>query len=327
MTRTSWNLLRALLCAWVLGLLSGTASAQIAYGVNGAGTLFAFDVNAPAAVVNIGPVGFVPEGIDFRPGTADLYAIDIGPNTTQLYTLSTSTGAATAVGAGFPSTGANYNLLGSQTFGFDFNPKTLQGDNSMRIRLVATNNSNLRLNSSTGLIANVDTNLVFGNGSSPFVDAAAYINNIPQAAGPTAVTALYDMDSRNDELLLQNPPNNGVVTSVGAFGVTVDANRNIGFDVYTTPGDADATIGGDQGYAVLTRPDAPINGPLGAYLLYKVNLGTGQITNGALVGSPQAPWDFLGGFAVAPVAVPEPATWSLLLVAGGLVALRLRRRG
>jgi hypothetical protein len=294
------------------------AHGQIAYGVNSAMNLFSFNVNTPANVTTHGPVGFLPEGIDFRPGTGTLYAIDIGPNTSQLYTLNITNGSATPVGAGFTSTGVvnnvNYNLTGNQTFGFDFNPKTLQADNSMRIRLVATNNSNLRLNSSTGAVAAVDGNLAFGNGNSPFVDAAAYINNVPESAG---TTALYDMDSRNDELLLQSPPNNGTVASVGAFGVGIDAERNIGFDVYTTPGNTDPTTAGDAGYAVFRRTATAG----GAYLIYNVNLATGATTGGALVGPPATPFNFDGGFAINPV--PEP-TAALMAALAGVALLRRR---
>jgi hypothetical protein len=295
-----------------------SVSGQTGYGVNSAGTLFRFDTNNPSVVTELGPVGFVPEGIDFRPGTSTLYAIDIGPNTTQLFTLNTNNGSPTAVGAAFPSSGANYNLTANQTFGFDFNPKTLQADNSMRIRLVSTANANIRLNSSTGQIAVVDTNLAFANGNAPFVDGAAYINNIPQMGG---TTALYDMDSRNNALLLQAPPNNGTVAIVGQFGVAINNTLpGIGFDIYTDPADVDPGIGGDFGFAVLKRPDAPIGGPLGAYLLYDVNLGTGEITNGALVGPAATPYDFDGGFAV----IPEPT--GLGAIAMFAVLMLSRRR-
>ena len=130
--------------------------AQIGYGVNAAGNLFRFDTDVPAVVTPIGPVGFLPEGIDFRPGTTTLYAIDIGPNTTQLYSIDISSGAATPIGAGFNSSGSvngvNYNLTTNQTYGFDVNPKTLQADSSIRIRLVGTSGVNLRLHSATGQI-------------------------------------------------------------------------------------------------------------------------------------------------------------------------------
>lgn len=321
-----WGIFAAVVA--LASCICSSGLAQIGYGVNAVGNLFSFDTNNPSVVTTIGPVGFVPKGIDFRPGTATLYAINVGANTTQLYTIDINTGAATPVGAGFNSSGSvsgsSYVLTANQTYGFDFNPKTLQADNSMWIRLVGTSGVNLRLNSSTGDIAAVDTGLLMSpSGNSPFVDAAAYINNIPENGG---TTSLYDMDSRNDKLFLQNPPNAGTLTEVGAFGVTIDANANIGFDIYTTPGDADLTIGGDTAFAVLTRPDAPIGGPLGAYLLYHVNLATGQITNGALVGPAASPFDFAGGFAVLPVEIPEPASVTLATLLVAIACGAFRRR-
>jgi hypothetical protein len=108
---------------------------------------------------------------------------------------------------------------------------------------------------------------------------------------------------------------------VGPFGAGINnAVRNIGFDVYTDPSSVDTTIGGDHAFAVLKRPDAPIGGPLGAYLLYDVNLATGGISNGARVGPAAAPFDFEGGFAVNPI--PEPT--SLLML--GLGCLFIGRR-
>ncbi len=302
-------------------LASSAAQAQTAYGVNANGSLFKFDLASPQNVTTIGNVGFVPEGLDFRPSSQTLYALNVGPNTTQLYTVNLATAAPTAVGAGFNSTGTNYNLVANQTFGFDFNPTTLQVDNSMRIRLVSTSGTNIRLHSATGQIAAVDTSLAFANGNSPFVDGAAYINNIATIGG---TTALYDMDSRNNALLLQSPPNAGTVNTVGPFGATIDNTQSgIGFDIYTTPGNTDPTIAGDAAYAVLQRPDAPVGGPLGSYLLYSVNLATGTITNGALVGPAATPADFTGGFAILPI-VPEPVTMGAF-VAASLAGLRRRR--
>lgn len=302
------------------------ANAQIGYGVNGAGQLFRFDVNGspPAYVTNIGaPLPFVPEGIDFRPSSSTLYAIDVGANTVQLYTIDINTGAPTAVGAGFNSTGPGYDLTTSSNFGFDFNPKTLQGDGSMRIRLVNTSNQNLRLNSSTGLVANVDMPLVIPPAQSPFVDAVAYINN--KAEVPGGATTLFDMDSRNDSLYTQSPPNDGTLNLVGAFGVGVDAITRIHFDIFTDPASVDPTIGGDFGYAVLKRPDTPpAPGLTGSYLLYNVNLATGQTLMGRLVGDAiTTPANFDGGFAVLPI--PEP-TSAMLFVVGAILATMIRRK-
>jgi len=308
-------------------LLAGVCHAQTGFGVDGNGNLFSFDITAPGSIpiTAIGNVGFVPEGIDFRPGTNTLYAIEIGATTTQLYTIDIATAAATPVGAGFNTVdgGLGYNLGGNQRFGFDFNPATLQGDNSMRIRLVGQNGDNLRLNSSTGQITAVDLDLLIPPSSAPFVDAAAYLNNVPNQA--TIATTLYVMDSRSDSLYIQNPPNNGTLNLVGSFfGIGgEDASEGIGFDIYTVPGDSDPSTVGDSAYAVLKRP----NTQNGAYLLYQVNLATGGISNGKLVGPNGSPSDFTGGFAIAPLPIPEPAT-TALVVLGMLAtsALRPRRR-
>ncbi|MBA4104687.1 MAG: hypothetical protein C0485_02935 [Pirellula sp.] len=312
---TSW-MVRALLCGGALLLLChAPASAQTGYGVDANFTLFSFNVTAPATSTTIGNGGFLPEAIDFRPGTNQLYAIDVGATTTQLYTINITNGAATPVGAGFATVGVDYNLAGNQSFGFDFNPKTLQADNSMRIRLISTNGENLRLNSSTGLVAAVDVDLAIEPGSNaPFTDAAAYINNVPEVGG---TTILYDMDIRNNSLYTQSPPNNGTMNLVGSFGVTISVQRGIGFDVYTDPLSVDATIGGDSAYAVLKRADTAG----GAYLIYDVNLATGGITGGALVDGGR---NFDGGFAIAP-GVPEPSTLALAAMAAVLGAVRQRR--
>jgi hypothetical protein len=299
-------------------LLAGVCHGQTGYGVDGNGALFSFEITAPGSIpiTSIGNVGFVPEGIDFRPGTNTLYAIDIGATTTQLYTINIANGAATPVGAGFNTVdvAAGYNLGGSQRFGFDFNPSTLQPDNSMRIRLVGQNGDNLRLHSATGAIAVVDVDLLIPPSSSPFVDGAAYLNNVPNQA--TIATTLYDMDSRSDSLFTQNPPNNGTLNLVGIFGAGINADEGIGFDIYTLPSDADPSTVGDSAYAVLMRD--------GPYMLYQVNLATGAITNGKLVGPVGSPSDFTGGFAIAP-GIPEPAS-AVLLALGAAACLQLRRR-
>jgi hypothetical protein len=283
------------------------ATAQVTgYGVNSFGQLFKFDINAPGLIpfTIIGaPLPFVPEGIDFRPGTTSLYAIDVGPNTSQLYTIDINTGVPTAVGSSFTSSGTspgNYNLTNATSFGFDFNPKTQQGDNSMRIRLVSNTGTNLRLNSSTGQIAAVDPTIAYIPAVALSVDAVAYINNIPAASG---VTGLYDIDYANDQLAKQDPAT-GVLTAVGALGVTVDVLQGVSFDIYTDPTSVDDTVGGDTGYAVAKR--TATSG--GAYLLYNVDLTNGFLTNGKTIGVSLVA-DFTGGFAV----VPEPGS---MLLAG-----------
>lgn len=318
---------RVLFCGALTFLLAAFSStavhAQTAYGIDDVGLLFRFDVNNPSSVTEIGNVGFVPRGIDFRPSSNILYGLTVGPTTSQLYTIDINTAVPTAVGAGFATTTGNYDLSGATTtIGFDFNPTTLQVDNSMRIRLISSTGANLRLNSSTGLVAAADGALTVSPANIPQdADGAAYINNIATAGG---TTALYDMDSLTNSLYIQNPPNNGVLTSVGAFGVTIDDSLpGIGFDIFTDPNNADPGIGGDSAFAVLQRRLAPIGNP-GAYLLYDVNLATGAITNGAIVGSSNNPYSFEGGFAVQPV--PEPTSAALIGLGIAFYSLRRRRR-
>ena len=294
-------------------------AALTAYGVTGNGNLFSFDPDSPADATTIGNMGIVPDAIDFRPlapGESDpiLYAIDVGPVVTQLYTVNRTNAAVTSVGPGFPSADAGYNLLDS-TIGFDFNPRTLQADNSLRIRLVTSNGANLRINSDTGLIAAVDVMLAFvGGAGAPLVDAVAYINNNVATGAAGGTTILHDLDYGIDAVYTQNPPNNGTLNSVGPFGVTIDGNPNMAFDIHTDPFSNDDTIGGDRGLAVYRRD--------GPYLLYDVDLATGATTGGRLVGGGI---DFTGGFAIAPDPVPEPGALAMGFV-GLTVVFRRRRR-
>jgi hypothetical protein len=316
----------------VLALFAAVVSAEVfaqsnivAYGVTGNGSLFRFDPDMPAVVTPIGALGIVPEAIDFRPTGIDgdpnrpLYAIDIGPVTTQLYTVNTSTAAITPVGAGFPTTVAGaegYDLSGNQRYGFDFNPTTLAGDGSIRIRLISTNGENLRLNSDTGAVAAIDTDLLYVGGSAPFADASAYINSSKARIPADGTTILFAMDSRSDQTSIQNPANAGTLNPVGDFGVTVNGTAPIAFDIWTTPGNVDLTIGGDRGLAAFARSDVP-------WMLYEVNLATGATTGGRLVGGGL---DFTGGLALT-YAVPEPATLAMGLLAAVLSAAFRRLRG
>ena len=77
-------------------MLGGSSQAQTGWGVDGNGNLFSFDTTLPGSIpiTSHGNLGFVPEGIDFRPGTSTLYAIEVGATTTQLYTVNTSTACA-----------------------------------------------------------------------------------------------------------------------------------------------------------------------------------------------------------------------------------------
>jgi hypothetical protein len=222
--------------------------------------------------------------IDFRPATGLLFALGSG---SHLYTINTATGAATAVG----SPGA-FTLVGT-AFGFDFNPTV------DRIRVTSDAGQNIRLNPNDGTLAATDVSL---NPANPRVVGSAYSNNFDGAL----TTTLYGLDSSSDTLVIQNPPNGGVLSTVGSLGF--NTSDLVGFDISGATGIA---------YAALT----PVTG--GSSQLFTINQATGAAT---LVGTIGTGVTITGLAApIGSAAVPEPAT--LLLVAAGALALRRRRLG
>src|SRR4029079_6264434 len=91
---------------------------------------------------------------------------------------------------------------------------------------------------------------------------AAYTNTF---AGATSTT-LYVLDSNLDILAIQNPPNNGTLTTVGALGV--DTSAEVGFDIAPRSGTAlvSLTVGGSaQLYTInLATGAASLIGPIGS---------------------------------------------------------------
>jgi hypothetical protein len=232
--------------------------AQTAYGVTTTGQLVRFDVTSPGVISsNVTITGLVAgdtiAGIDFRPATGQLYGLG---SQSRLYVINTTTGAATQVGVD----GAF--ALNGLAFGFDFNPSV------DRIRVVSDTEQNLRLNPDTGALTSTDTPLAYSAGDpnvgvNPAVAGSAYTNNVAGAS----VTTLYGIDTTQDVLVIQNPPNTGGLTTVGALGV--NASAVLGFDIVTAGGV-------DVAYAAM---QVGVGVPSG---LYRINLATGAAT---LVGN------------------------------------------
>ncbi|TDH18420.1 DUF4394 domain-containing protein [Segetibacter sp. 3557_3] len=217
-------------------------SAPVAYAIDNANNLQIFNFLSSTAPVSKPITGLQSGenilGVDMRPATGQLFALG---STSRLYTLNTSTGAATVVG-----TAPFAPQLAGTTFGFDFNPTV------DRIRLVSNTGQNLRLNPVDGTTSAIDGGL---NPGMPAVSGAAYTNNF---AGATT-TVLFDIDATTDKLYTQAPPNNGTLVEVGNLGAEITAEN--GFDIGGTSGKA---------YALLTVA--------GSTRLYSVNLTSGAAT-------------------------------------------------
>ena len=242
---------------------------KLVYGLTTNGNLISFDSDLPTVVrsqvaVTGVAAGQVLAGLDTRPATGELYAIGYNSTTgeARLYTIAPSTGVATAIGMAAVNLGANLGKIS-----FDFNPTV------DRIRVTASNNANFRLHPVTGAIAATDGALAFAVGDvnvgkNPSIGSGAYTNSY---IGATATT-LYNYDDSLNILTTQNPPNNGVLNTVGTTGLILNlADQTADLDIFFN----EAT---NSNVALLC-----IN-PLTQVFdqLYKVDLGTGATS---LVGS------------------------------------------
>ncbi len=247
--------------ATAIGL--GTSNQLIRFSASAPGS-----VQPPTSITGL-VAGETLIGIDVRPSNGLLYSLSDGG---RLYTVDPVSGAATLVST------LNVALSGTR-FGLDFNPVP------DRLRVVSDTGQNLRIN--------VDTGEAISDGAinpaGPQLSAAAYINSLDGATS----TALFVIDPVSAQLLLQNPPNNGVVSPIGPLGVSPDGLA--GFDVLSANGR-------DSAVAALR-----VGGVAG---LYAIDLGSGSAQLiGAIGGNPN-----LLGLALSmqtlsglPPAVPRPA--------------------
>lgn len=273
-----------------------SASAQTVYALTVQGALISFDASSPGAINFIGAISGAGgtaanyAGIDFRPRTSELYLVERGI-ADSIYTLNTSNAAAT-----FKS---NFSTaLSGSAFGVDFNPVP------DRLRTTSDIGQNLRTNVDTGLVT-TDTSLAFAPGdpnfgNAPFIVGSAYTNSLFGSLNGTGTTTLYNLDARHDILVIQNPPNNGALITVGAVGF--DFHDETGFDIYFNGSTNTA-------FASLTAFGGASTD------FYTIDLATGA---GTLIGT------IGGGVAIRDIAViPAPGAAAAFALAA---AAGLRRR-
>ena len=247
------------------------------FAVTAANNLISFNAATPGTIASTVAItglqqGETITGIDFRPRNNQLYAVG---STSRVYTINTTSGAATAIG-----TAAFTPALNGNAFGVDFNPVP------DRIRLVSDGEQNLRLHPDTGAVAGTDTALAYNTGdanasANPNIVGAAYTNNF----NAPATTTLYGIDSNLDILVRQgsvggapDSPNNGRLNTIGPLGV--NTTDQVGFDIQAP---------NDVAYASLTTQGATSSS------IYAINVNTGAAQ---LIGA-------IGGNAIVrDIAIP-----------------------
>jgi hypothetical protein len=192
-------------------------------------------------------------GIDVRPADNQLYGVSADGN---IYRIMIATAAATWVSK------LSVEFDASQGAVVDFNPV------ADRLRLIGMGGKlNYRVNVDNGQ-AVVDKPLNYSDkdankGKAPMVTAGAYINSVVGAKE----TQLFDIDSMIGAYAIQDPPNDGIPTTIGLTGMGSKWVEAI--DIFT-----DAQ-GNYTGYAVSGN------------VLHKLDVGKGTITAvGPVASSP-----------------------------------------
>lgn len=281
------GLMALVLAAGLLFGATSNAAAQSSsasgttYALNTSGELLGFDLSTPSQIDSRVAVSGLDQGeslvgIDFRPATGDLYGV--GSNS-QLYTIDPASGVATLVA---PLSVA----LEGTVFGVDFNPS------ADALRIVSDFSQNLRVNIETGETT-VDGTLAYAAddpnaGVNPIVVDGAYANNLPDVEN----TALYDFDLATGNYVQQDPPNDGVLNTIGPLSSGFTGLT--GFDI--------TSLGGsDQGFAAIqTVQDQPS-------VLYSVDVMTGALGEIGTIGQ---------GEYVSDLAIPTTGTDDLPTTGG-----------
>ncbi|MCI0466568.1 MAG: DUF4394 domain-containing protein [Beijerinckiaceae bacterium] len=220
-------------------------------------------------------------GIDFRVQDGLLYGVGNGGG---IYTIDQSAKAAFVDKLSVP--------LSGNSFGVDFNPA------ANALRIVSDTGQNLRHPFSVPVprTTNVDAMLTYTQPpvdptlprpapvTAPGIASAAYTNNDFEADPARAQTAttLFDIDTNLDQVVIQSPPNNGILVAAGKLGV--DASSVAGFDIYSRLNSKSLTSQ-NFAFAVLQVNAKPV--------FYQISLTTGAATP---IGSFNVP--------VADIAVP-----------------------
>ncbi|HXG29849.1 MAG TPA: DUF4394 domain-containing protein [Nevskiales bacterium] len=258
------------------------------FGLTASNRLVSFDPSAPtvfrSGVALSGVTGDIV-GMDFRPANGLLYLLANDGGTGRLYTVNTSSGAATLVSTlaapamGDMSCPSGYTGLQGGAFGVDFNPVP------DRLRVVSNTGQNLRINVDNGVTCN-DGAI---NPASSSVLASAYTNSFG-GAGVSGSTTLYavDLASNPDRIVIQNPPNAGTVGDTSpATSLGVNAT-DASFDIDAVDGTALVAVT-VNGTAALLRANLRAGSPSFGNVTVLGTIGGGEPLRGLAIPPPAAP--------------------------------------
>lgn len=178
-----------------------TANADDLLALSADGTLLHIDTKTLAVASDVKLSGASNlRGIDVRPAGGAVYGLD---DAGQLYTIDAKSGEASKAAK------LSQALPGKGSAVVDFNPV------ADRLRLLAADGTSLRVNVESGEVV-VDGKVAYAKdgpyaGKTAKVVAGAYTN----AYAGTEKTALYTVDLASGNLMLQNPPNDGIQQVVG----------------------------------------------------------------------------------------------------------------
>jgi hypothetical protein len=232
-----------------------------AYGITGDGTLMAtFTTDKPGTLDWVQFVSGLSGdtkllGIDFRVQNGLTYGLgDKG----GIYTIKTPPAVANVT---VTKVSQLQTSLYGTVFDIDFNPA------ADRLRVISNYGQNLRhnLNDNT-TIADTMLNFPPSTTAAQGVTAAGYTNN--DLTGSTGTT-LFNIDTFNDQVTIQSPPNAGNLVPTGLLGF--DAGTDAGLDIYSTLTNGKTTS--NDAFASLT----PYNASTPS--LYSVNVLTGEPTS------------------------------------------------
>lgn len=185
--------------------------------------LVSFDGGSSTVLRHAAPIMGLASGeklvdLDYRPRDGKLYGLT---SNGRLVTIDPASGEASAtftLAADPGDATLPYAGLAGTAFGIDFNPVV------DRLRVVSNTGQNLRINVDNGLT--ITDGAI--RGAATGLSATGYASNFAE----TCRTRLYGIDVATSQFVVQDPPNDGVTTALGAgLGFTASA---AGLDMVTS---------------------------------------------------------------------------------------------